>query len=183
MYLDILICVILVLAIMTGARNGMYVEFISVFGLFLNIMLTKTYTPDIISFFKIKLLNNNYVLTYIVVFISMYLFIKIVLYIANRVLKENSKGILTRGIGAIIGFSKGIIIALIVLLMYNFSLDIVPSIRIYSVGSKSNEIFAEIVPSLEKFLPDIFVEKLNHIRNMNFIEQLLKNQRTDHETN
>ena len=79
MYLDIIVCVILLLAILTGASNGMYVEFISIFGLFLNIMLTKTYTPTVISFFKIKYINNNYALTYIVVFISLYLFIKIVL--------------------------------------------------------------------------------------------------------
>lgn len=179
MYLDIVICVILVLAIITGSKNGMYVEFISIFGLFLNIILTKTYTPTIISFFKIKLVNNNYVLTYIVVFVSLYLLIKIVLCIANRVLKENSKGIITRGVGAIIGFGKGIIIALVVLLIYNFSLDIAPSIRIYSVGSKSNEIFAEVVPEIERFIPDIFVEKLNYIQNMNFIEKILKNQRIE----
>ena len=48
MYLDIIVCVILLLAILTGATNGMYVEFISMFGLFLNIMLTKSYTPSII---------------------------------------------------------------------------------------------------------------------------------------
>ena len=109
----------------------------------------------------------------------MYLLIKIVLCIANRVLKENSKGIITRGVGAIIGFAKGLVIALVVLLIYNFSLDIAPSIRVYSVGSKSNEIFAEVVPEIERFIPDIFVEKLNYIRNMNFIEKTLKNQRTD----
>lgn len=183
MYLDIIVCVILLLAILTGATNGMYVEFISMFGLFLNIMLTKSYTPSIISFFKIKYINNNYALTYIEVFISLYLLIKIVLCISNRVLRDKSKGIITRGIGALIGLAKGTVIAFIFLLIYNFSMDLFPSIRVYSVGSKANVIFADTVPEMEKFIPDIFVEKLNRMRNFNFIEKALRNQRNAYENN
>lgn len=183
MYLDIFIAVIIVAAILTGLRNGMYVEFISIFGLFLNVMITKTYTPDIISFFKIKLLNNNYVLTYLVVFICVYLFIKMILVIASRVLRENSRGILTKGIGAFIGFTKGFILAFILLLVYNFSSDYAPSIRKYSEGSQANVIFAELLPHFEKFIPDIFVDKLNEIRNRNFIEKVLRNQRKEYENN
>ena len=85
--------------------------------------------------------------------------IKIVLCISNRVLRDKSKGILTRGIGALIGLAKGTVIAFIFLLIYNFSMDLFPSIRVYSVGSKANVIFADAVPEMEKFIPDIFVEK------------------------
>jgi len=49
MYLDILILIIFIFGILTGIRNGIFIEIISVFGFAINLLITKIYTPVVFS--------------------------------------------------------------------------------------------------------------------------------------
>ncbi|WP_294657602.1 CvpA family protein [uncultured Fusobacterium sp.] len=54
MYLDIVILVVLVLAILDGLKNGLFVEFLSVFGLIINFVAAKYFTPILMEFLNLK---------------------------------------------------------------------------------------------------------------------------------
>ena len=70
MYLDILILIIFIFGILSGIRNGIFIEVISVFGFAINLLITKIYTPVVLRFLKRSDASfaNNYVITYIVTF-------------------------------------------------------------------------------------------------------------------
>ena len=52
MYLDILILIIFIFGILTGIRNGIFIEIISVFGFAINLLITKIYKPVVLRFLK-----------------------------------------------------------------------------------------------------------------------------------
>ena len=64
MYLDIVILVVLVLAILDGLKNGLFVEFLSVFGLIINFVAAKYFTPILMEFLKFKVNETNYFIIY-----------------------------------------------------------------------------------------------------------------------
>ncbi len=86
MYLDILILIIFILGIFSGIKNGIFVEIISVFGLAVNLLITKIYTPVVLKFLKRSdaSFENNYVITYIVTFITVYLVVSMILILLKN---------------------------------------------------------------------------------------------------
>ena len=56
MYLDIIILVVLILAILDGLKNGLFVEFLSVFGLVINFIAARYFTPILIQFLNLMIL-------------------------------------------------------------------------------------------------------------------------------
>ncbi|PID67331.1 MAG: CvpA family protein [Fusobacteriales bacterium] len=175
MYLDILILVILVLALLSGIRNGIFTEIISVFGFIMNIVIAKTYTPLVLKYLeKIDtVFNNNYLVTYIVTFVAVYLIISIILALVKKVLRKQRMGFLNRALGGILGLVKGGIVALILILIYTYSLNFAPSLEKYSDESKSIQIFYEIIPNFENYVPDALLEKFNKNATKKFIEKNL----------
>lgn len=173
MYLDIFIFFIILIAIITGLRNGIITEIISVFGFVINIFFAKIYTPIILNFFSkdTKLFGNNYLLTYIVVFISVYFIISMVLVFVKKALKNQNKGFFNKFIGGILGFFKGIIAAIIIVVIYSYIIDFVPSLEKYSYNSKSMEIFYELIPNFESYIPDILLDKFNENATKKIIEK------------
>lgn len=173
MYLDILVLVIVVLAVLTGIRNGIFTEIISVFGFVMNIIIAKTYTPLVLKFFqKIdKVFKNSYLVTYIVTFVAVYLVISIILCFVKKALRKQRMGFLNRALGGILGFVKGTIVALIIILIYTYSLNFVPSLEKYSDESKTIQIFYEIIPNFENYIPDSLLEKFNKNATKKMIEK------------
>ncbi len=173
MYVDILVLVIIVLAIITGIKNGIFTEIISIFGFVMNIIIAKTYTPLVLKYFqKIdKVFNNSYLVTYIVTFVAVYLIISMVLYFVKKVLKKQKMGFLNRALGGILGFVKGTIVSLILILIYTYSLNFAPSLEKYSTGSEAIQIFYEIIPNFENYVPDSLLEKFNNNATKKMIEK------------
>lgn len=52
MYLDIVVLIIILIGIIAGLKNGIFIEVISIFGFILNLIIAKTYTPVVLNFFK-----------------------------------------------------------------------------------------------------------------------------------
>lgn len=175
MYLDLIIFAIILIAILSGVKNGIFVEIISVFGLVINVIVAKIYTPVILKFFKRteNTFGNNYIITYIVTFIAVYLVISMILLFVKKSLKKQRIEFFNRFLGGVLGFIKGTIAALIVLLVYSYSTNLIPTLEKYSIGSKTIVIFYEVMPNLEEYIPDILIEKFNKNATLKMIEKKL----------
>ena len=162
MQVDILIFIILLIGILSGMKNGIFVEIISVFGFAINIMMTKIYTPVVLRFLKRSEITftNNYVITYVVTFITVYLVMSMVLLFVKKAF-----------MGAVAGFVKGLIISLVILLVYTYAIKLVPSFEKYSRNSIAITIFYEILPNFENFIPDILLEDFNRNATTKIIEK------------
>ena len=63
--------------------------------------------------------------------------------------------------GGIAGFVKAFIASLVIILIYTYSSKLAPSLEKYSQGSSAIEIFYEILPNFESYIPDVLVEDFN----------------------
>ena len=177
MQVDILIFIILLIGILSGMKNGIFVEIISVFGFAINIMMTKIYTPVVLRFLKRSEITftNNYVITYVVTFITVYLVMSMVLLFVKKAFKGLNAGLFSRLMGAVAGFVKGLIISLVILLVYTYAIKLVPSFEKYSRNSIAITIFYEILPNFENFIPDILLEDFNRNATTKIIEKNINN--------
>jgi len=173
MYLDILILIIFIFGILTGIRNGIFIEIISVFGFAINLLITKMYTPVVLRFLKRSdaTFANNYVITYIVTFITVYLVVSMILVFVKKAFKGLKKGFFNKLMGGIAGFVKAFIASLVIILIYTYSSKLAPSLEKYSQGSSAIGIFYEIIPNFESYIPDILVEDFNKNATKKIIEK------------
>ncbi|MDO4690701.1 MAG: CvpA family protein [Fusobacterium sp.] len=173
MYLDILILLLIGIGIFSGLRNGIFTEVISLLGFVINVIIANIYTPVVLKFFKKaeNIFGNNYLITYIVTFITVYLIISMVLIFVKKALKEQRKGFLNRVLGGLLGFIKGIAVSLIIVVIYTYIINIAPSLEVYSKDSRTIELFYEIVPNVEKHIPDILLENFNKNATKKIIEK------------
>ena len=154
MQLDILILVILLFGILSGIKNGIFVEIISVFGFAVNVLVAKIYTPVVLRFLKRSdaTFENNYLITYIVTFVTVYLVVSMILLFVKKAF-------------------KGLIVALVILLIYTYGTKLAPSLEKYSEGSVSIGIFYEILPTFENYVPSILVDDFNKNATKKIIER------------
>ena len=173
MYLDILILIIFILGIFSVIKKGIFVEIISVFGLAVNLLITKIYTPVVLKFLKRSdaSFENNYVITYIVTFITVYLVVSMILIFVKKAFKGLKKGFFNKIMGGVAGFLKALVVSLVIIFVYTYSTNLAPSLEKYSQGSSAISIFYEIVPSFESYIPDILVEDFNKNATKKIIEK------------
>jgi len=173
MQLDILILVILLFGVLSGIKNGIFVEIISVFGFAVNVLVAKIYTPVVLRFLKRSdaTFENNYLITYIVTFVTVYLVVSMILLFVKKAFKGLKSGFFNRLMGGITGFFKGLIVALVILLIYTFGTKLAPGLEKYSEGSVSIEVFYEILPTFENYVPSILVDDFNKNATRKIIER------------
>ena len=124
MYLDIIILVVLILAILDGLKNGLFVEFLSVFGLVINFIAARYFTPILIQFLNLKSNDTNYFIVYIVMFWAVYIVIGLILHFLKNIMEGLTKGFVLRILGGIIGAAKGAVLALVVIFIFNFTSEV-----------------------------------------------------------
>lgn len=173
MYLDIVILIVLVLSILDGLRNGLFVEFLSVFGLAINFIVAKYLTPKVIEFLHLSSGNNNYFIIYIIIFWAIYIIVGIFLHCFRGIIEKQSKGLLTRFLGAILGGIKGFIIAMIIIFIFDFSVDKFSGLEKYGKDSRATEIFLKVVPNIEEYMPKAFKDKLNAIQDDKLVDRYI----------
>lgn len=173
MYLDIVVLIIILIGIIAGLKNGIFIEVISIFGFVLNLIIAKTYTPVVLNFFKRSdtFLGDNYFITYAVTFIAVYLIISIVITFIKKVLRSQNRGLFDRMLGAFIGAVKSLIVITIMFIVYINIIEFSPTLEKYATDSKAIGIMSEIIPNFEKYIPDYFLEKFNQINNKQIIEK------------
>ena len=173
MYLDIVILVVLVLAILDGLKNGLFVEFLSVFGLIINFVAAKYFTPILMEFLKFKVNETNYFIIYIIIFWAVYIVMGIFLHFLRNIMDSQNKGFILRILGGLIGSIKGAILAVVVIFIFNFVSDLIPDVKKYGEKSKAAETMLKVSPLIEKYIPKVFKDKLNEIKNENLIDKYM----------
>ena len=173
MYLDIVILVVLVLAILDGLKNGLFVEFLSVFGLIINFVAAKYFTPILMGFLKFKTNETNYFLVYIVIFWAIYIVMGIFIHFLRNIMEGQSKGFILRILGGVIGAIKGAVLALVIMFIFNFTSDLIPEIKKYGNDSRAAETLLKTAPLIEKYIPKVFKDKLNDIKNEKLIDKYM----------
>ena len=165
MYLDIIILVVLILAILDGLKNGLFVEFLSVFGLVINFIAARYFTPILIQFLNLKSNDTNYFIVYIV--------IGLILHFLKNIMEGLTKGFVLRILGGIIGAAKGAVLALVVIFIFNFTSDLLPEIKKYGNNSRAAETMLKVAPLIEEYIPKVFKEKLDAVKNEKLIDKYM----------
>ncbi|WP_410207932.1 CvpA family protein [Fusobacterium sp.] len=173
MYLDIVVLIVLVLSILDGLKNGLFVEFLSVFGLVINFLLAKYLTPKVIVFLNQQSGSNNYFVVYIIIFWAVYIVVGLLLHWCRSIMDSQSKGLLVKFLGAVLGSVKGFILAMIIIFCFDFAVDNFKGLEKYRTGSRSTEIFLKVAPVVEEHMPKIFKDKLNSIKNEKILDRFL----------
>ena len=165
MYLDIAIGVVILFSLLYGFKNGLFVEFIAIFGVVINFIIAKKYTPAVIDFLNLSKDKDRYFVVYII--------LGIIISLIRGSLNNQGKGIITRFLGGVLGAIKGLFLALIILLIFNYSADIFKSLRKYSSGSYVNKLFLEKASELEEYIPDVFQAKLKELKNGELVDKYI----------
>ncbi|MGL4988655.1 MAG: CvpA family protein [Cetobacterium sp.] len=171
MYLDILIAIILIFAIIEGLKEGFLLQFFSIFGIFIDFIIAKKFTPFVMERISISHSENNFLLTYIGVFIASYFAIAILMFFIGIILKNQSKGILSRGLGGVFGLAKGLIVSIIILFIFNFTSQRYSTLKKYGIGSQTNHIFLEKSSYLDEYIPKELKSELNYIKGKELVEK------------
>ncbi|MGL4425344.1 MAG: CvpA family protein [Cetobacterium sp.] len=171
MYLDILIAIILIFAIIEGLKEGFLLQFFSIFGIFIDFIIAKKFTPFVMERISISHSENNFLLTYIGVFIAAYFAIAILMFFIGIILKNQNKGVLSRGLGGVFGLVKGLIVSVIILFIFNFTSQRYSTLKKYGIGSKANYVFLEKSSYLDEYIPKELKSELNYIKGKELVEK------------
>lgn len=173
MYLDIFILIIMIMAILSGLKNGLFIEFLSIFGLIINFMLAKLLTPEVIKFLNLAKGNNSYILIYIVIFWIIYVVIGMLIYFFINIMEGQKKGVFIRLLGGVLGSIKGFVLAIVCIFIFNFAVERFPSIEKYQKDSYSTKIFLKTIPVIQEYTPKAVKEQLNSLKNGKLVEKYL----------
>ncbi|STO31600.1 Colicin V production protein [Fusobacterium necrogenes] len=173
MYLDIIILVVLILAILDGLKNGFFVEFLSVFGLVINFIAARYFTPILIKFLNLKSNDINYFIVYIVIFWAVYIVIGLLLHFLKNIMETLTKGFILRILGGLIGVAKGAVLALVVVFIFNFTSDLFPEIKKYGNNSRAVETLLKVAPLIEEYIPKVFKERIEAVKNEKLIDKYI----------
>ncbi len=177
MYLDICLLTIVFISVFLGYKKGVLLEIFSFVGVIVAVLATKTLTPKIIKFFKVTVDREdkfNYILLYFIVFCILYLLI----IICTSILKKISQGGILRSvdqlIGGIVGLLKGLIIALVFLVLVIFFSKYSKKVDEFGKKSYSKKYFLEYSSKFEGVLPKEIKNMLEDFKYEGRIEKYLE---------
>ncbi len=173
MYLDILIIIIVILALVDGMRKGFLYQFYATFSIFLDYIIAKQFTPVVMDSLGIATSDTSYLLTFVGVFIVSYIVLGFVKLAMGVILKKQNDSVLSKLGGGCFGFLKGLLIAVIVLIGYNFLEQHFKSIAQFGNKSKINRIFLENSDGFDEYLPKDVKRKLTQLRGKKIVESYL----------
>lgn len=173
MYLDITVLVIILLAFIFGLKNGFIVEFMSIFGVIINFIITQKIAPKFIDFAKSYLGGYSYNYVYGVTFVVVFVIFSLIIHLLNSLLKKQKISLLSRILGGTLSLLKGLLIVFLVLLIYNIALDSFPKILNIGKDSRVNEYFVENSEKINDYIPEIFKKKLMELRDEKLITKYI----------
>ena len=173
MYLDILVLVILGFSLLFGLTNGFIVEFISTFGIFINLILSKKFAPILSDIVKGYLKTKDETYIYVISFVLAFIIIGICLHMITIFLKNKNMPIVLRILGGALSLVKGTLICIIVLTFFNIGQEHIDKLKSLGEGSVSNEYFIKMSREYDFYLPDMLQEKMEKIRNNKVIDKYL----------
>lgn len=172
MYLDIAVLIILVISILFGIKNGFVVEFISTFGVIINFVITQKITPMVLEYIE-EYIGTNYTFTYVIVFIIIFILFSILIHILNIILKKGPVSFLSRVFGGVLSLLKGVVIVLLILLIFNITVENFPKYKKYGKDSIVNTEFLNFSENIDEYMPEVFKQKLREIRDNKTIDKYI----------
>ena len=176
MLVDNLAMGILFVFFFIGYRKGVIAEFISFSALLFNIVLSKEITPSIIE--KLEIVTSNKlkdILIYVVIFIATYIIFAAIIKILLRTVKEQKKFFIDSITGALLGFFKGIMVNILILLILlgvsKFDTNVDEKLKESKIFQLTNKFSGNVM----LFIPEEIKDMIEKIDYQNEIEKAIQN--------
>lgn len=173
MYLDILIGIILFFSVVFGISNGFFTEFLSIFGVIADFWLTQKLTPIVLEKIGIDMGSIGYLTVYSVVFTILYMILGMFIYLINNLFKAQKKGVITRFLGAVVGFLKGALLCILIIFVYDIASEKFESLKKYGENAYAKRVFLEVTPYIEEYIPEQVKNQLNEIKNNEIVNKYI----------
>lgn len=176
MYIDIAVLLIILVMTIWGLKKGLIMELFSLFGVFISVICTKYITPFMSDTLSLNI--NDKRITYMVIYVISFLIVFIGLFMLSLLLKKIVKalylGKLDKSGGAIIGFTKGILISCIIVILVIVASKFEKESAKQLKESRTVEIALKASPSILKFFPKEVRERVEKYKNNKNIEKEIK---------
>lgn len=173
MYLDIITLIILGISVLSGISNGFIVEFISTFGILINLYLTHKLTPYFCKFTEELLQRQDETYVYAITFLVVFMVIAIILHILNLFLKNQNTSMIFRLLGGIVSLAKGGLIVAIMFTFYNIGQEKIPALRKIGEDSIFNEYFLKGTDNIDFYIPKNLKSKIQEIKTEKTVEKYM----------
>lgn len=176
MYIDAFLIGLILISVIFGIKKGLIFEFFSLFGILIATLISKKVVNRIYVLIKNGSGESTvkFIVSYVITFIVVYLILYIILLVTKKFFEKVLLGWIDRLGGGIIGLLKGIIIALIIIVILSVISNFNKDVKNYLKDSYSGKIISEISPKLTKIFPDSMNKKLREFQTDKAIEDLLK---------
>ena len=106
-------------------------------------------------------------------FWAVYIVIGLILHFLKNIMEGLTKGFVLRILGGIIGAAKGAVLALVVIFIFNFTSDLQKKKKKYGNNSRAAETMLKVAPLIEEYIPKVFKEKLDAVKNEKLIDKYM----------
>lgn len=173
MYLDILVGIILFFSFIFGISNGFFTEFLSIFGVIADFWLTQKLTPVVLGKIGIDMGSIGYLTVYSIVFTILYMILGMFIYLVNNLFKAQKKGVITRGLGGIVGLLKGALLCILIIFVYNIASEKFEPLKKYGENAYVKRVFLEVTPYIQEYIPEQVKNQLNEIKNNEIVNKYI----------
>ena len=174
MYLDIITLIILGISVLSGISNGFVVEFISTFGILINLYITHKLTPFFCKFTEELLKRQDETYVYAITFLVVFMTIAIILHLLNLFLKSQNTSMIFRLLGGFVSLAKGLLICAIMFTFYNVVQEKIEPVRKIGKDSIFNEYFLKVTDNIDFYIPKNLKSKIQEIKNEKTVEKNMK---------
>lgn len=173
MYLDIITLIILGWSVICGLNNGFIVEFISTFGILINLYITHKVTPSLCEITKELLKKQDETYVYAITFLVVFMTITIILHLLNLFLKNQKTSMFFRILGGGVSLAKGVLVCAIILTFYNVGQEKIKPLRKIGEDSIVNEYFLKMTDNVDFYIPEDLKAKIQEIKNNRSVEKYM----------
>lgn len=156
MYIDSIIIAIIALSMIIGIFKGFILEFFSLFGGLISILIAKRISGNIyVIIFGTKHIENNtnYIIVYILTILVSYIIMYMIILLLKKFFHTILLGWLDRVLGGLAGFLKGSFIAIIILLVMAAISNFNDQFHKELYKSYSGKAISKISPKLVSLMP------------------------------
>lgn len=174
MYVDLAVLGIFLMYLISGLRMGFFVEFITIFGIIGNFYLAGRFTPGVIRVLGEKIAQDNYLLVYVTVFFSLYIFLMIFTSLLNAFFRSQRKGLITRIGGGVISGVKGILVIMVLVTGYNLMVKKDAGYKKYGEKSIVLERYDEWIHISYEYIPEEVKKKIDEMKKNKLVDKYIK---------
>ncbi|BDU50773.1 CvpA family protein [Haliovirga abyssi] len=176
MYIDSIIIAIIALSMIIGIFKGFILEFFSLFGGLISILIAKRISGNIylIVFGSKHIKNNtNYLIVYVLTILVSYIIMYMIILLLKKFFHTILLGWLDRVLGGLAGFLKGSFIAIVILLVMAAISNFNDQFHKELYKSYSGKAISKISPKLVSLMPKNLEEEVKKFNTNINIEEII----------